>query len=133
MSRLPALLLIAIAFAPLIGCGKRPQPVAAPGATGTVTMEIDFGDHSESIRIDGVESGTTLEAVMRSIDQLPISIRGSGVTAFVDGIGNVSTNSSEGWTFQVDGEFANQGIGSTTLSPPTTIRWSFGDASEIVE
>jgi hypothetical protein len=37
-----------------------------------------------------------------------------------------------GWTFKVDGKLANQGIGSTTLTPPTTITWSYRDASEIV-
>ena len=68
--------------------------------------------------------------VMGSIDQIPITMRGSGLTAFVDGIGDKSTSGSEGWTFKVDGQFANQGIGSTALSPPTTITWSYGDASD---
>lgn len=70
---------------------------------------------------------------MRSIDQVPISIRGSGQTAFVDAIGGQSTSPGKGWTFQVNGEFANQGVGSTTVTPPATIRWSFGDASETME
>ena len=54
----------------------------------------------------------------------------TGVLGYVSGrsaIGDRATNSTDGWTFKVDQEFANQGIGSTSLNPPTTVTWSFGD------
>ena len=70
---------------------------------------------------------------MRSIDQVPIKMRGSGQSAFVEGIGDQSNTGSMAWTFKVDGEFANQGVGSTTLRPPVTITWSYGDAREAME
>ena len=63
---------------------------------------------------------------MRSIKDVPVKVDGSGTTAFVDKIGERATDSTDGWTFKVDGEFANQGIGGTVLTPPTTVTWSFG-------
>ncbi len=114
----------------IVGC-TRSTPVADQPAQakagGTVTIEIVTEAGSESIELPNIASGTTLEAVMRSVKELPITIRGSGTTAFVERIGNQSTGSSDGWTFKVDGEFANQGIGSTKLTPPTTVRWRFGE------
>ncbi len=132
MSNLRFAFVLACLF--VAGCQKTllpPAPLPAT-ATGTVTIEIESGDHTQTFQVPDVAAGTTLESLMRSIDQVPITIHGSGLTAFVDGIGGESTSSSKGWTFKVDGEFANQGIGSTTLTPPTTITWSYRDASEIV-
>lgn len=120
------------AVALTLGC-QRPSPPAVTTSTATVTVEIKNGDVSDSFQIENVASGTTLESVMRSIDQVPVTIHGTGLTAFVDSIGDRATSSSEGWTFKVDGEFAHQGIGSTQLTPPTTVTWSYGDASEIAQ
>ncbi len=94
--------------------------------SGPVTFQINDGDKVVTFDIENVSDGATLESVMRRIDRIPVSIRGSGVTAFVDQIGDLGTNSSEGWTYLVDGEFATRGIGETTLSPPTTVEWTFG-------
>lgn len=132
-SLLPLLISIAFVIAP--GCGKQAPPEADAGigttlGGGTVTFEFDLGDRTETIAVDQVQPGESLEAVMRSMDQIPITINGSGTTAFVHQIGDVATSSSEGWTFKVDGEFANQGIGNTELHPPTTVSWSFGDEAE---
>jgi hypothetical protein len=121
----------------LFGCQPASTPIAptpvAAAATGAVTITIDFGEQTETIEIPDVEQGATLESVMRSIDQVPITIHGSGVTAFVDSIGDTATGSTGGWTFRVDGELATQGIGSIVLSPPTTVTWAYSDASEIAE
>ena len=100
------------------------------GATGTVTFQIKQGEELTTFEIEDVPEGATLESVMRRIDQIPISIRGSGVTAFVDQIGETATSSSEGWTYEIDGEFATRGIGDTTLSPPAIVEWSFGSMTE---
>jgi hypothetical protein len=92
-----------------------------------VTIEIQTEDGSvETLEIADVAYGTTLETVMRSVDQVHVDLSGSGTTAFVRSIGEVEMDAREGWTFKVDGEFANQGIGRTVLHPPTTVRWSFG-------
>lgn len=100
--------------------------------SGTVTLEIQRSDSLATFEIADVQQGTTLEDVMRSVTQIPISIRGSGVTAFVDGIGEQSASGNEGWVFRVDGVHANQGVGSTVLTPPVTITWIFGDADDLV-
>ncbi len=99
---------------------------------GTVTLEIQGSDSAKTIEIEDVQTGTTLEQVMRSITQIPISVRGSGVTAFIDGIGEQTSSGNEGWVFRVDGIHANQGVGSTVLTPPTTITWVYGDASDLI-
>ncbi|MDE0867005.1 MAG: DUF4430 domain-containing protein [Rubripirellula sp.] len=100
--------------------------------TGTVTLEIQGSGEPLTIEIADVSVGTSLEDVMRSVTQIPVSIRGSGVTAFVDGIGDQSASGTEGWVFRVDGVHANQGVGSTSLSPPTTVSWIYGDADDLV-
>ena len=116
-----------------LGC-SRSAPVVAPpantGPTGIVTIEVRSNSATQTIDLPGIATGTLLEEVMRSIEEIPIKIEGSGTTAFVDQIGDQATNATDGWTFKVDGEFANQGIGSTRLNPPTTVTWSFGDFEE---
>ena len=100
--------------------------------SGTVKLEIRGSDPPVTIEIADVQTGTTLEQVMRSVTQIPISIRGSGVTAFVDAIGERASSGGEGWVFRVDGVHANQGVGSTVLTPPTTITWIYGDAGDLI-
>ena len=110
------------------GCRQSSPPVAPTPSSrvGTVTIEIESETANETLMIEDVADGTTVEEVMRRIDQIPVTIHGSGVTAFVDQLGETATSTDSGWTYTVDGEFANQGIGTTTISPPTTITWTFG-------
>lgn len=119
-----------------IGCNNSPPPPAPGATTGAVIIEIESGDGETAdsadepklvtIEIPDVPDGATLEFVMKMIDQIPVELHGSGSTAFVHSIGDTKTDTSQGWTFKVDGAFANQGIGQTVLHPPTTVRWSFG-------
>ena len=113
-----------------LGCNSAPSPPAVDAPTGTVTLEIKTGEKLQTIEVPDVADGTTLEAVMQSVDEIPITLHGSGVTAFVATIGETATNASEGWTFKVDGEWAETGVGTTILHPPTTITWSFGQWKE---
>jgi hypothetical protein len=99
---------------------------ATDAPVGPVTFKIHDGNELVTFDIEEVREGTTLEAVMRRIDQIPVTIGGSGATAFVDKIGETATSGSEGWTYTVDGEFAMKGVGQITLSPPTTVEWTFG-------
>nr|WP_286177754.1 DUF4430 domain-containing protein [Rhodopirellula sp. JC639] len=110
-----------------VGCSRTPPPPAADANVGVVTVEILSGDTDKrSIQVPDVADGATLESVMRMVEEVPVSVSGSGTTAFVDSIGDVQTDATQGWTFKVDGEFANQGIGQTVLHPPTTVTWSYG-------
>ena len=129
-SNLRSVFLLACLF--FLGCQKTLLPPAPTTGPGTVSIELESGDGRATFEVMDVAAGPTLESLMRSIYQVHVSIQGSGLTAFVDGIDGQSTSGSEGWTFEVDGEFANEGIGSITLTPPTTITWSYGDASEIL-
>ncbi len=121
--------------------GSDAARTAAEGATdasaadaGTVTLSIESVDADPLVvEVPGVATGTTLETVMRSLDGVDVDITGSGTTAFVNSIEGKATGGNEGWTFQVDGEPAKQGIGSTVLDPPVEIEWSYGSFSETVQ
>ena len=130
----PTNLVVTLLVAAIIpGChssAPAPPPSQSRVNSGAVVVEINHGDRTESLRIENVAEGTTVESLMRSIDKPQMTIHGSGTTAFLDSIGDKTTSSSEGWTYKIDGEFANEGIGSTTLSPPVTITWSYGDTLE---
>ena len=128
------LILLSLVF--FLGCHSS-TPVATPSATtgsetGTVILEIQWPDQADKqiLEINDVADGATLESVMKDLDDPDVEISGSGTTAFVQSIGDTSTGAADGWTFKVDGEFANQGIGSTQLYPPTTVSWSFGTPEE---
>ena len=118
-------LLLASTTCCLPGC-SRSAPVRGPVKTGTVTIEVKFADETHQAVMENVASGTTLESVLREVSQPEFSIKGTGVTAFVDRIGDQSTDATQGWTYRIDGAFSNQGVGTATLDPPTTITWEFG-------
>ena len=115
-----------------IGCSPTPTPtpVAAPSANGVVTIEIRTGDRVDSTTIDSVADGSTLESVLRSIEEPEFVIKGSGPTAFVDRIGDRSTGASDGWTFKIDGKFSDRGVGTVLLHPPATVTWQFGSMED---
>ena len=118
-----------------VGCSTKTPVAESTSAedrqnTGTVTIEIHSDSMNRTIEVPSVAQGTTLEEVMRSIDEVDVQLSGSGTTAFVNQIGDTATQSAEGWTFRVDGEWANEGIGTTKLAPPTTVAWQFGTMEE---
>lgn len=100
-------------------------------ATGTVTMEIRWGEGDSpppwQREIQDVADGVTLESVMRQITDIEIDFSGAGDTAFIQSIGDQKTTAGKGWTFKIDDEFANQGIGQTILHPPCKVTWSYGN------
>jgi hypothetical protein len=117
------------------GCGsgssvatvEGPADSAESTETGPVTLEFAFENELQVRRVPEVADGTTLESLMRGVTDPAVEISGSGTTAFVRSIGDQTTESREGWTFTVDGEFATQGVGATHLHPPTTVRWNYGE------
>ena len=125
-------LLFLLVIGLVLGCHSAPSPpvVASGTESGTVTVEITHGDIRQSFQVENVAAGTSVESLMRSITQVPVTIHGSGTTAFVDSIGDQATGGSEGWIYKIDGKFANEGIGTTTLTPPTTLSWSYGEGFE---
>lgn len=111
----------------LIGCDSAPPAVEVDAPSGEVSLEFNLDGQTTLIKVPDVADGATLESVMRAVDSVAIELSGSGSTAFVQSIGEIEMDASQGWTFKVDGEFANQGIGQTILHPPTTVQWSFGE------
>jgi len=95
-------------------------------STGTVTVEVEQANGVQTYQVPDVAAGSTVESVMRALDEADMVITGTGTNAFVHQIGEVATGGGEGWTYTIDGELADKGIGSTTIDPPVTIRWEFG-------
>lgn len=112
------------------GCSTAP-PAPTQIATEPVTLEIQSGTKKESVLIEGLPLGCTVEDVMRSAQQqgLDIEMSGSGTTAFISAINGESGSGTQGWLFKVDGEYSDRGIGTTELDPPATITWVFDDMS----
>ena len=104
------------------------EPVA-----GNLVVEFVMPDDRFIRHTRPITANSTLEDVMRQLDSPEIKITGSGVTAFVQSIGKVSTQSDRGWTFTIDGEFAKQGISSTPVLPGQTVVWKFTTFEEAVE
>ena len=124
---LPLLLALALAVC-LSGCSRptAPQPEVAAAEPGTVTVVIEIGGQEVRREVEQVQPGTTIAEVMSRIEEPAIEIIGSGSTAFVDSIGELGTTAGLGWTFRVNGEWADRGVGDYALEPPAEIRWSHG-------
>jgi len=132
---------ITAVVATLVLCGsgcQRSQTSENPSvdvaeSVGSVTIEIILNSEepAENIRqIVPIHDGETLETVMRGMasqtdEPVEMVISGQGVTAFVQSIHSVTTDSDRGWTYTIDGEFATEGIGSVNVEPGQTIQWRF--------
>ncbi|QDV62799.1 hypothetical protein Mal65_19350 [Crateriforma conspicua] len=130
----PAAALVAVTFFLGSTPGCRDATVTSPAttddvavSTGPVTVEVISDDSNQTVTIDDVAEGTTLEDVMRQVESLDVGVTGSGEMAFVDSMLGQATGTEGGWTFKVDGEFSKLGIGSVKLSPPTTVTWAYSD------
>lgn len=115
------------------GCSRQATPVAdapvadSPGTqVGTVTVVFNLPDGEVRREVESVASGTSIAEVMAKIEEPKIELTGSGDTAFVKSIGDLGTTDGKGWTFTVDGNFADRGIGAYELTPPATIQWKHG-------
>ena len=110
------------------GCSSSTAPIDRSGATdvpsGTVTVVIDMGDQTIEREIEAVPAGTTVAQVMAEITDPPVEMTGSGSMTFVNSIGELGIAGGKGWTFSVDGQRANQGVGSYVLSPPARVEWT---------
>jgi hypothetical protein len=113
----------------LAGCFRTAAPIAQPTAeptVGTVTIVIQLPDGEVRQDFDSVESGTTIADLMSKIESPEVTMIGSGDTAFVKSIGQLGTDAGKGWTFKVDGQWADSGVGAYRLDPPATVQWSHG-------
>jgi len=107
------------------GCSRTAEPIAEP-TVGTVTIIIQMPDGEVRQEFDSVMSGTTIADLMAKIESPKVTMIGSGDTAFVKSIGDLGTDAGKGWTFRVDGQWADSGVGAYRLDPPATVQWSHG-------
>jgi len=114
------------------GCSSTVTPVKTP-TVATVTVVIKLGDEVVQRELEAIASGTTIDQVMAKIEQPKVVIIGSGATAFVESIGGLGTVGGKGWSYRVDDQWADRGIGVFELNPPTTIQWTYGEFSESQE
>jgi hypothetical protein len=116
------------------GCSRPQSPVAnvPESQAGAITVVFILPDGEVRREMEAVAPGTSIADVMAKIDDPKIEMTGTGATAFVKSIGNLGTTDGKGWTFSVDGQWADRGIGAYALTPPATIRWKHGafDPSE---
>lgn len=110
------------------GCSSSTAPIDRSSATdvprGTVTVVIHFDDQTVERAIEDVPAGTTVAQVMNEITDPPVVMTGSGSLTFVKSIGELGIAGGKGWTFSVDGQRANQGVGSYRLTPPARVEWT---------
>jgi len=113
------------------GSGTTNSGTTGSGTTGSavkgpVTLQITIDDETRTVIVDDVADGTTLGDLMRTTRGVDTVITGSGEMSFLDSLAGRATSSDSGWTYRVDGEFGERGIGSVKLHPPTTVTWKFG-------
>ncbi len=134
-----SLILIALALG-CSGCSrtseeaKTERPAAATGElpggelAGSVIVEFRYPDQRlESLVVSPVRSGDTVWQVMQQIEEPEITIQGSGRNALLTRIGEFSNRGAEGWTFYVNGEWADRGIGDYPIQVDDKIEWRYGD------
>jgi Domain of unknown function (DUF4430) len=136
MRTLPIALL---AFVVAIGCSRSATqstpdlngPVSKSVASGTVTVVVEVADQMTQHIVENVTAGTTVEQIMRQLNDLDVEISGSGSTAIVTSMKGLTTSGGKGWTYRIDGEWADRSIGAFELTPPSTIHWKHGNFSEM--
>lgn len=116
-----------------VGCSRQTAPVAeVPAAevpasqAGTITVVFNLPEGKVRREIESVAAGTSIAELMAKIDDPKIEMTGSGAMTFVKSIGDLGTTEGKGWTFSVDGQWADRGIGAYELTPPATIQWKHG-------
>lgn len=130
-----AVVVLCVGFSCLIasGCSRPGTPVEeatvaelAPSQVGTITVVFKLPEGELRREIESVASGTSIAEVMAKIEDPKIEMTGSGAMTFVKSIGELGTTDGEGWSFRVDGNWADRGIGAYKLTPPATVQWTHG-------
>ena len=117
------------------GCRRDEQvqtvaPVAAEEAIGPIGLRVVKPDGStRDYGALKIVAGDTLLDCLRRIPESGFSIRGDGAMAFVTEIDSFASRGGEGWTFYVNGQWADRGIGDFEVHPDDQIEWRYGDFS----
>ena len=121
-----------------LGC-RNGQPseasLSAERAKIAVRFEFDFGENETTvIELDDLPASSTVADGMRRIQQIPdqvtIEMQGSGAMTFVSAINELKTAAGEGWSYRVNNQWAEAGVGATGLHDGDVVRWSHGAFEE---
>ena len=102
---------------------------AAKQAIITVVIDDGTGDEPREERVDWRPGINVLDALLATgSENLEIRHRGSGITAFVEAIGdNENTGSGKNWLFYVNQQKAPEGAGASELQPGDIVLWKYTD------
>jgi hypothetical protein len=137
--RLP--LLLAVVLAAILwarGCGieevakeldkDNAAPAPAADAREKVSLEIDFGDGRRKA-VDAIawRDGMTVADLLAKTPDLKVTQRGSGESAFLTTIDDVSNEGAEGrnWIYAVNGKTADRSFAIYTLKSGDRVLWTF--------
>ncbi len=124
--------LLACGLVMLSACRQAAPPETQAEQTGPVVLIFELPDGEVRQEIADVAAGTTIAQLLQQVTDPPLTITGSGAMTFVSAVGDLGTSQGEGWTFTVDDVKADRGVGSFTLAPPATIRWTHTRFAEAV-
>jgi hypothetical protein len=110
-----------------LGVGSENKHVAADEKTGTVTVIIRYPNGSVDSSDIGIDADDTVADTLRRLKGIPVVIQGSGSMTFVAGIGEFETAGGEGWSYRVNGQWADRSAGVYQVSPGDQIEWTFGN------
>jgi hypothetical protein len=132
LTNLIAVLLVVLA-AILAGCDSSKElPPELQRDTGTVVLEVDFGEEKRPKSVDVVCSpdSTVLLSLERAqqLNKITFKHRGTGETVFVTSIDGIENEGGDGknWIYKVNGKLGDKSAGVFFVKPGDKISWSFG-------
>jgi hypothetical protein len=97
-------------------------------ASETVSLTIDFGNgRRETFPAVVWHEGMTVADLMRKAPGIEVSQKGTGESAFVTTIGDVSNEGASGknWLYAVNGQMADRSFAVYSLRPGDQVLWTF--------
>ncbi|MEL6897229.1 MAG: DUF4430 domain-containing protein [Planctomycetota bacterium] len=119
----------------LSGCGGAPavelEPIAEDQQV-VVHLHLPVGedgqfraDADREFELIGRRGGTLGDAMLR-FDEVPMKWSGDGEMLFLTTVGGQANSGEKGWTFEVDGQWSNVGVGQLPLEREIDVRWIYG-------
>ncbi len=94
-----------------------------------VVIQIPDGPKRTS-KVDRLPTDATVGDVMQRLAAsdafADIELSGSGERMFIPAIGEHRTSGGEGWMYELNGQWAKQGIGTQRISDGDIILWKYG-------
>lgn len=109
------------------GISREDKSVGENEKIGSVTVTIRYPDGSIESSDVNIDSDDTVADVLRRLSDLVVVMQGSGSMTFVAGIGDFTTAGGEGWSYRVNGQWADRSVGVYNVSPGDQIEWTYGN------